>query len=182
MGVITKIYNNDDLDDAATKVYPNISDGSLYGLRWKPLTGNTFTGGGSASIVGYHGKDRASQLCISYQNHPLWVRAKRNGVWNDWDSVVLNSDLKRFAYNVTFDSKSRDDAVKEMFYSLPNDGCVHVGILGHGNAISCIVQKYGSDQYGSVLMFGYGQSLVQYTITGSNWRKFAINSSEIVLT
>lgn len=174
IGANIKNFYGDNIDNAAKEVFPTIQNMTSYDFIWRQKTAiGSPTNGGVSRIIGMYGDDKyESQILLSYSSKtPIGMRYKYNGVWNDWDRVILNSDFRKHYFSVDYTSKTRDEAIKEIFYQLPNDNDLHFCRLYHGSQHMLLVQKYINDTHGAVLLFGYGCILTHYVIQNSVWRK-----------
>lgn len=111
----------------------------------------------------------------------IWNISKRDSRLQTWQKYVLNSDLKTFAYSAST-SISRDEAIKELFYNLPNDNSIHTGTLYHIQTLACIVQKYVNSTYGSIIVFGYSEGLQRYTVGSNGWKKYKYAETEVTMS
>lgn len=95
IGLNNKYFYGDNIDDAVKTLYPNIQWRTNYNFVWRSGTGSSLIGGGSALVQGYYTDENyETQMLLSYSNKiPIAMRYKIAGVWNDWDKIVLNSDL-----------------------------------------------------------------------------------------
>jgi hypothetical protein len=104
-----------------------------------------------------------------------YYRTSEGGFITNWQNLVINSDLRRHAFSFAYGSKTKDEAIQAIFYQLPNDNELHFCSLYLGGYSKVFVQKYNYDTYGSVLLWGYGDNLVQYKISNGVWYKNTIN-------
>ena len=143
-----------------------------------------YLGGGNITIEGLKSdQNHEWQKATTYYSGTKFIkfRDKLVGKWSDWEKVVFNGDLKTFAYSAS-NSISRDEAIKELFYNLPNDNSIHTGTLYHIQTLACIVQKYVNSTYGSIIVFGYSEGLQRYTVGSNGWKKYKYAETEVTMS
>lgn len=104
--------------------------------------------------------------------------AGNNYPWSSWKKYVLYGDLKRHFYDYNTITTDKEYAIQDIFYKLPADSDIHYVNVYRGNHFCLIVQKYSDHLYGSVLRFGYLDTLAQYRVVNGVWYKMNISYAE----
>ncbi len=117
-----------------------------------------------------------TQELTTYQGDK-YIRTHSSNTWNSWVRFATNSDLKRYIFERDANTPV-DNKVREIFNQLPPDGQLCTCMTQNGSNFIALVQKHSSGVYGTALVFGYFDKLVQYTIQSGVWKKYTINMTE----
>lgn len=89
IGYVTKRGNESLLDDIPTLLGNKYKSNKPYFVNFSPTNSGVFAGG-TTMILGYQTGQYGFQIAYLYAANFPKVRIMRNGVWNDWTSLVQN--------------------------------------------------------------------------------------------